>query len=142
MKPEIEAEYKAKLRDFMEREGRKVEFNERERERHPEWPEFHVSTYGWTDYEAERHIHAPAWRETVHGDGCKWVVPEGAELVEQTYSQFTDTFSDNEQEVGINVSGCHCACGKYTDVTLRYVGTLSQVLHSLLGLPVQPKITL
>lgn len=142
MKAEIEAEYKAKLRDFMERKGRKVEFNERERKLHPDWPEYHVSTYGWSDYEADLHIHAREWRATSHGDDCKWIVPEGAELVEQTYSQFDGTDADNLQEVGINVSPCHCACGKYSDVTLRFAGSLTEVLHDLLGITQQTRFTL
>jgi hypothetical protein len=134
MKAEIEAEYKAKLREFMESKGRPVEFEPlRSYETTPR-----PSIYGWSDYTAGNHIHP--WEKDKQG--CSWVVPEGAELVEETYSQFQDTDADNLQEVGINVSPCHCACGEYTDVTLRFTGSLTEVLHSILGLPTQTRFTL
>lgn len=139
MKAEIEKEYREKLRDFMSRRGRKIEWDERNQELYPEWPEGHVCKYGWTDYEAQWHIVGGMDRK---GPECQWVVPEGAELVEQTYSQFAGTFTENNQEVGINVGPCHCACGKYTDVTLRYKGSLTEVLHDLLGLSTQTRFTL
>lgn len=135
MRAEIEAEYKAKLREFVQEKGRAVQFVEQRYS----WSEpDDVSTYGWTDYDAEKHIHP--W--DAKDERCSWVVPEGATLTERTYSQFTDTFHSNENEVGINVAGCHCACGKYTDMTLRYVGSLTEVLHSLLGIPTRTEIVL
>jgi hypothetical protein len=130
MRAEIEAEYKLKLREFMSKHGAPVQFQEKRYE----WQDDDdVSTYGWHDWDKVWHTHERGSHRLA--EGCHWIVPEGAELIERTYSQFNGTFTDNNQEVGINVSGCHCACGKYTDVTLRYVGTLTEVLHSLLGLP-------
>ena len=114
-----EVEYKAKLRAFMEVNAYPIQFNKR-------WdsdPEDEVSVYGWTDWDAVWHI---------RDDDCSWIIPEGAELYERTYSQFQDTFTDNENEVGVNVLGCHCACGQYKDIGLRYAGSLSNVLNGLL----------
>ena len=58
-------------------------------------------------------------------------------LREVTYSMFTDTFSGNDDEVGVECSPVHCACGKYTDVTLRWVGSLGDLMHAIFG-PVVP----
>ena len=125
---EMSEEYKAALRDLMRRKGRPIR-----RRSEPQWPEFHVSTYGWLDYAAL--VHAGY-------EGCGWLVEPGAVLVEQAYSQFTDTDHDNESEVGINVGPVRCTCGKYTDVTLRYVGSLGEILRDLLGPKTTPTITL
>lgn len=108
-------EYKPKVRRFMTEKGIPVLFDERFGDREPE-------VYGWRDGEAYD-----------HGRECGWVVPEGATLTEETYSQFTDTFSDNRDEVGVNVEPCHCTCGKYTDVTLRWDGTVDEMLTAILG---------
>jgi hypothetical protein len=132
---EWEAEYKAKLRKFMEDKGAKVEINE---DAEYEWDE--VSPYGWSDYDAVDHTRPAQGRWP--GDGCHWVVPEGATLTERTYSMFDGTFTDNKDEVGINVHPAHCACGKYTDVTLRYVGSLGDVIRELTGVPKYPTIEL
>lgn len=137
MKAEIEKEYKEKLRDFMARKGSAVKFDKR-------WDfqdDDEVSPYGWTDFEAEYHILGQGYRKDTGGP-CKWVVPEGAELYERTYSMFDNTFTDNKPEAGINVTGCHCECGKYSDVTLRFVGSLTEVLHDILGIPTQTRLTL
>jgi hypothetical protein len=138
MKAEIAKEYREKLRDFVARKGRKVNFEKR-------WgfeEDDEVSIYGWVDYDAEAHLQGRDRKGERTLPPCSWVVPEGAELYERTYSMFTDTFSDNEQEVGINVKGCRCACGKYADVTLRYKGSLTEVLADILGLPEQTRFTL
>lgn len=133
-----EAEFRAKLRKFMEDKGEPVRFEPKRYE----WQEDdEVSTYGWHDYEATLHCRPvdPKYSDT---DGCHWIVPEGAVAYERGYSQFTDTFHDNEDEVGINVRPAHCACGKYTDVTLRYVGSLAEVIRELTGVPKRPTIEL
>jgi hypothetical protein len=114
-----EEEYKAKLRDFMARKGTPAKIN---RDAESDWNR--VSVYGWisTDY---RHI---------YDDQCSWVVPEGARLEEHTYSQFTDTFHDNADEVGIEAYPVHCACGQKQDVTLRYTGSLGDVIQDIIGI--------
>lgn len=138
MRAEIAKEYREKLRDFIARKGMKVNFEQR----FSTDAEDDVSTYGWTDYDATDHITPWRGRGAAKREGCEWIVPEGAELYERTYSMFTDTFSDNEQEVGINVKGCSCKCGKYKDVTLRYKGSLTEVLADILGIPTQNRLTL
>lgn len=113
-----EEEYKAKLRDFMARKGTPAEVD-----RDAEWEVDRVSAYGWISMDY-RHIHDAK---------CRWIVPEGARLEEHTYSQFTDTFHDNENEIGVEVYPVHCACGEKTNVSLRYVGSLGDVLDDVLG---------
>lgn len=127
-------EYKAKLRAFMAEKGRAVQFEE---PRYSWQTGKEVSSYGWINMGAEDHV-----RPVGGGEGCRWIVEQGVELTEETYSMFTDTDADNAREVGINVSPVHCACGKYRDVTLRYVGSLTDVLHTLLELPTRPTLTL
>lgn len=122
----MEAKYRDALRDLMERKGVPVEINP-----DAEYDFDEVSTYGWVAYEARDHC------QTVEGNdrygGCRWVVEPGAELRERTYSQFVDTDADNKNEVGINVSPVHCACGKYQDMTLRYTASLADTLRDLFG---------
>lgn len=122
-------EYKARVRTFVEQHGKPVEFTEK---RYDWQDDDQVSVYGWTDYDALKHCKPKeGWR----GGGCHWIVPEGATMYERTYSQFEGTFTDNNDEAGVNVKGCHCACGKYTDMTLRWVGSVTDMLHSILQLP-------
>lgn len=121
---EFSPELKAAIREFIVAEGSPVEFQE-------PWYEgdttHHVSPYSWRDWAAEDHASATSWREAP----CHWLVPEGSFLYEESFSCFQDTGSDNVDRSGINVSGCRCACGKYTDVTLRWEGTLGQLINKL-----------
>lgn len=131
-------DYKVKVREFIEAKGQKVQVEEK---RYSWQDDDDVSTYGWTDYEAQQHIignnpHLPPEQN----DHCRWVVPEGAVMYERTYSQFQDTDADNLNEHGVNVKGAHCACGKYTDVILRWTGSVTEMLHSILGLPTSTNI--
>jgi len=126
-------EQKIKMRAFLQEQGRAVQFTGREGDYQP------VSTYGWHDERAWEHTmeRRLAYGKHYYGDSCSWVVPEGVVLREVVYSMFTDTFSDNANEVGVECSPCHCACGKYTDVTLRWVGSLGDLMHAIFG-PVVP----
>lgn len=125
------AEYKKKMRAFMASKGQKVDVQEKRWE----WEQDdEANVYGWVDYDAQAHVK--------EDPGCSWIVPAGAKLYERTYSQFTDTFHDNDDEVGINIRGCHCACGKYTDVILRYRGSLAEVVRELTGTPGRAEIEL
>lgn len=117
-------EYKMKMREFMQAHGNPVEFEPKRYDWQSD--DDRVSTYGWTDYEVLQHV-----REGT----CRLIVPEGAVLTERTYSQFTDTNHSNEMEVGVNVSGCHCACGAYDNLTVRYVGTVQEVMRHILNIP-------
>jgi len=120
-------EYRAKVREFIEGKGRKVQVEEKrfEWERDDE-----ANVYGWVDYEAQDHIR----------EGCRWIVPEGAVMYERTYSQFQDTFTENSEDHGVNVRGARCACGKYTDVILRWDGSVTDMLHTILGLPTSTNV--
>lgn len=135
--------YAEAIRDFIARRGRPVEIIEGERERAPDDPSAWVCVHGWLDQGAYRHCRPlMGERDTISGD-CHWVVPAGVHLTEVSYSQFADTNSDNDVEVGINVASVvdehgvgasiDCACGKYRGVTLRWVGTLGDVLREITG---------
>lgn len=122
-------EYKARVRQFIAEKGSKID-----PDRRYDWEaDDEVSTYGWVDYVAVEHTRAATGSHP--GEGCRWIVPEGARLYERTYSQFAGTFNDNENEVGVNVRGCRCACGRYDDVILRWTGSLADMLHAILGMP-------
>ena len=111
-------DYKEKLRDFMARKGTPARINHDAEDDYDR-----VSFYGWISDEY-RHIYDAK---------CSWVVPEGSRLEEHTYQQFTDTFHSAEYEVGIEVYPVHCACGKQQNVTLRYAGSLGDVIRDIVG---------
>jgi hypothetical protein len=120
---EVSDQIKAGMRQLIADKGQKVNFISDE----PDfWGEFRVSTFGWTDYEASEHTAS-------YGDKCHWIVPEGTLVKETSYSQFNGTFVDNEEQLGLNAAGCRCACGKYTDVTLRVTSSLGDAIQALLG---------
>lgn len=124
------AEYKAKVREFMATHGAPVEFVPRRFE----WQsDDEVSIYHWDDFTKAKHA-TPVSKYNPKG-GCHWVVPEGAVLYERTYRQFDGTFTSDKDEHGVNVRGVHCACGRYTDVTLRWVGSVGEMLRAILDLP-------
>jgi hypothetical protein len=129
-------EYKARMRAFMETHGKKVDIARR----YDDDEEDATSVYGWGDSDALRHVRSAEGKYP--GGGCHWVVPEGAVLYERTYSQFLDTMQDNEDQVGINVKGCRCACGRYQDVILRYTGTLAEVMREITGAPARAEVEL
>lgn len=116
----------AAVRQFMERHGEPVEIRP---DAEYAWDE--VSVYGWRDAKASGHVYP------YEGEGCAWRLDPEAELVSRTYSVFVDTFHGNDDEVGLNMGPAACACGAYTGVTLRYVGSLGDILPRLLGIKEQ-----
>jgi hypothetical protein len=80
-------------------------------------------TYGWRDYNRDRREHK-----------CPWVTTEESKVIEYSYSEFTDTFSDNENKVLLALTHVNCTCGKYTDVTIGVEGGAVELLHSLLDI--------
>ena len=48
--------------------------------------------YGWTNYEAARHLIK-----------CEVIIPDNVELIDETFSQFADTLSPADQQVGLTV---------------------------------------
>lgn len=114
-------EYKPKVRKFMEEEGRPVLWDDHYGDGEDRYP----SMYGWVDYTMARHVEV---------EGCAWMVTPGCRMVEETFSQFDGTGNPNAREVGVNVSGAECLCGKYKDVTLRWDGSVSDMLTAILGL--------
>lgn len=124
---------KVKMRAFLQAEGRAVQFTGRKGDYQP------VSTYGWHDHEAWEHTSTrrKSYGKHFFGDDCSWVVEPGVVLREVVYSMFDSTFTGNKDEVGVECSPVHCACGKYTDVTLRWVGSLGDLMHAIFG-PVVP----
>jgi hypothetical protein len=130
-------EYKARMREFMEKHGTKVDVIDK----CYSWEENdQANIYGWADFDSLEHFRSAEGKYP--GDGCHWVVPEGSKLYERTYNQFQDTFIGIKEEVGINVAGCHCACGKYQDVILRYRGTLADVMQEITGTPKRAEVIL
>jgi hypothetical protein len=63
------------------------------------------------------------------------VIPEGAEVHERVYSQFTDTMSPNEYEHGLNVHPVSCSCGKIKDAYARWEGTVSELIMAVTNSP-------
>lgn len=124
---EFSEEFKATIRDFITRKGEPIEF------RREYWMDeddpLSVSEYGWRDIRASYHC-LPNYKWNKDG-GCHWVVPEGTFLYEETYSMFDGTGCDNRMEEGVNIRGCHCACGKYRDITLRWTGTLADLINHI-----------
>lgn len=106
-------EVRDRLRTFMQQAGQPIQFN----------TDGNVSIYGWLNWEADEHI-----RET----NCTWHIKPGATLTEHTYSQFTDTFHDNTNEIGVNAYPAYCTCLEYTNQHLRWTGTLGTVLTHIL----------
>ena len=112
-----------KLRDYILAHGEIVGIDPEEvKYWGPEDPERHVSQYGWVDY-----------IKTAHGHTCGWVEQTGAQLQEQSYQQFIDTFAGSEDEYGINLSPVSCKCGQYTDEIIRYKGDLTSILQAVLN---------
>jgi hypothetical protein len=121
--------YADDLRALLETHAKPVEFLPKQRWRNPEVPE--VSTYNeWFDYEATLHASPTT---VMHGGGCGWVIEPGAEVTEDTYTEWGGTFGQDNHVLGINVTPARCRCGRYTDMTLRYEKSLSQTLRLLLG---------
>lgn len=127
-------DYAPAIREVMAKNGVPVDINKKERRDSPNYPQGWVSVYGWADRVANCHVNG--------ADGqCSWVVPEGVKMTEVAYSEFMDTFTDNEGTVGLNVYGgeegedteIHCACGKYRGATLRYNGTFGEILTDIMN---------
>lgn len=131
-------EYRELVRDFMARKGRAMNVN-----RNATWDGDRVSSYGWGDMERSYEHVAPFNPKYNQGEGCHWIVPEGAILEEHTYSMFAGTFTENTDEHGCEVYPVHCACGRYEDITLRWTGSLTEMLHDILGVDgIQKEIVL
>lgn len=127
------AAYKDALRGLLQSKGKPVQFTDPARWRKPDVPE--TSAYGdWFDYEATIHASTPA--DNYGGEGCWWEIAPGAEVTEETYTEWGGTFGTDDHTIGINVTPVSCACGKYTNMTLRYEKPLSVTLLELLGEPV------
>lgn len=109
-------EVRTRLRIFMEQHGRPVQFDNDD-------PDDGPNFYGWENWHASEHL-----RE----NNCTWNIEPGATLTEHTYLQFTDTFHDAANEIGVNATPAHCTCRRYTNQHLRWTGTLGQILSAIL----------
>ena len=123
-------EYRELVRDFMARKGTPMDVN-----RDAEWECDRVSVYGWGHQDWNIHYHFAEYdaKKQPRGESCRWIVPEGATLEEHTYSMFAGTFTENTDEHGCEVYPVHCVCGRYEDITLRWTGSLTEMLHDILG---------
>lgn len=83
--------------------------------------ELRPSYYGWRDWDAED-----------HGRTCEWIIPDDTALHERIYDTFGDTNHGTVTEHGVDVDGISCTCGKYSNVRLRYDGSMGQILRDLL----------
>lgn len=80
-----------------------------------------VSPYGWAYDRADE-----------HSKTCPWTADPDYQVLEVDYSMFFSTFDDNYDEYGLNLQTASCSCGKYKNVTLRYIGTVGQALQTIL----------
>lgn len=144
MSPEVAAEFRAGIRRFLAEHGKPVLYRDYSNERLDpredksfqedghllRWmTDYDVSPYGWGDYDARDHCE-PVSKYNEKG-GCRWVIEEGTQVTEVSLSKFNDTFSPNSQDEGLHVFPAHCACGKYTDVVLRWEGSIGDILKTL-----------
>lgn len=77
--------------------------------------------YGWHDWDWKRHVE----------DGCRIVSWTYDSLREKSLSLFDNTFTDNKDEIGIEMKAT-CACGDYADRYVRWTGTLGEALQVIL----------
>lgn len=96
-----------------------------------------ASVWGWKDNDATSHINGwEHWDSQLHkrvkNDKCQWVISENKELnvTETTVFESHDSLNGFET-IMVEVGPYHCECGKYSDVTLRYEGTIGSFLPRL-----------
>lgn len=96
--------------------------------------------FRWMDHDAAYHIlgQGPVVRKGKNygrkqQKPCHWILPDNAVVDEVTYFEFDGTFTDSKPNIGLNVEGCRCACGKYKDVTLRVEMRLSEAIQTIIG---------
>lgn len=82
--------------------------------------------YGWQGY------NDPS--DPGHSVGCHWVATPESEVIEYSFSEFTDTFHDPEHKVLLGLTHVDCQCRKLKDVTLGIEGGAMTLLHELLGI--------
>lgn len=83
--------------------------------------------YGWQDSKAIHHRNGldPVAYKYVKENECPWVVPDNPVIEEAYISEFVHTFTDNSDTAVINLFPVNCACGEFTERTLRYEGTIA-----------------
>lgn len=87
----------------------------------------HGAMYGWEDYGH----HLGSTYMTPPTPPCRAVEIDPTTIRERSLSQFVDTFTDNREEVGVEVRAT-CACGKYENKWLRWTGSVGEILPALL----------
>lgn len=124
--------YRAALAEFVSERGRFVELRYYPRQEWGERPDPEdydddSTYYGWGEWEHLRDL------TRYGGDpACRIVEVDMESLRERTLMQFVDTFSGSKDEAGVEVRAT-CACGKYTNKWLRWVGTVGEILPALLA---------
>lgn len=78
--------------------------------------------FGWVNYDAVNHIR----------NGCRWVLPAEAKVRSIDVDEFADTLIGNRTLNTVECAGASCTCGAYKNVTLRYEGTIQDLVHDLL----------
>lgn len=96
-----------------------------------------VSPYRWQDHRAYEHVHS--FRDSPAE--CQIVIPPHVVIREVRYSMFQDTFSDNADEVGVECPAA-CTCGRYPEFTVRWVGSIGDLLFAAFSPASRPSSTL
>lgn len=118
MREELRKEMNTFIAEIVIRDGQAVEIRE--------------SVYGWQDTEAQRHIagwDAEARKKATHL-GCPWVFPVEPAIKEHNLGEYHDT-DHNTNSIVVDVMDLECQCGKLTNRTVRYFGTLGEFIPKL-----------
>jgi hypothetical protein len=79
---------------------------------------------GWEDYEDTYHIQ----------DKCSVEIPPETKLEENYVHEFMGTFYEGDTNVAVvEMKGISCHCGRVTDRTLRWKGTVGEFIFTLLN---------
>lgn len=98
------------------------------------------SYYGWRDSDADFHIRGinEKTRKLDSKFACMWVEPLEPKLSEHYQYEFGDSDNGNNMAV-VDLEGVDCVCGKLTNRTIRYAGTLGEFIPKLFfGMDYEP----
>lgn len=51
---------------------------------------------------------------------------------EQEYLEFADTYSPSMEKHSVDLEGVYCACGKVRNGTMRWEGTIGEIMNKIL----------
>ena len=91
------------------------------------------STYGWVDYELLSHLrgHRGYTFSGNYSPGpCEIIVTDDS-VHENSISEFVGTDVSNDYNTYAEIRHCQCSCGAATDFTMRYKGSLGDLLGAI-----------